>query len=272
VEARAAAAAALAVLALAGCGGDRHPPARTAVTPRRTPAPRTDAAAIAARAHVPVLCYHQIRPLTSQDGAQARPYIVDPRSFARQMAALDRAGYTTVSGAALVDHLARGAPLPPKPVLLSFDDASAGQWTTAVPILRRHHFTATFFVMTVVLDKPGWLTRREVKAIDRRGMEIAAHTWDHKAVPEYQGADWAKQLGEPKLELTKLLGHPVHLFAYPFGLWDRRAFPNLRRVGFRAAFQLAEKADPAEPLLTIRRIIVPAISGRRLLHEMRTRF
>ena len=91
-------------------------------------------------------------------------------------------------------------------------------------------------------------------------------------MPTYQGPDWTKQLGEPKLELTRLIGRPVHLFAYPFGLWDRRAFPNLARVGFHAAFQPADDMDPQAPLGTIRRIIVPEITGDELLRNIRRGF
>jgi peptidoglycan/xylan/chitin deacetylase (PgdA/CDA1 family) len=260
----------LAAAVAAGCGGGPDTgkaPDRAKASP--TPAPRTDAAAIARRADVPVLCYHQIRRPTAADSAQDRAYIVSPRVFAQQMKALDRAGYTTVTGDELADHVLRGMPLPRKPVLLTFDDASDDHYDVALPILERHGFKATFFVMTVVLGKPGWLTRRQVRALDRAGMTIGAHTGDHQPVPEYGGEDWAKQLGEPKLELTKLVGHPIRLFAYPFGVWDRKAFANLERVGFEAAFQLADRIDRRAPQWTIRRIIVPEISGRELLREMR---
>ena len=59
--------------ALGACGGSPKPEPRAAAADAEpTPAPRTDVAAIAARAHVPVLCYHQIRPQTSADSAQDR--------------------------------------------------------------------------------------------------------------------------------------------------------------------------------------------------------
>jgi peptidoglycan/xylan/chitin deacetylase (PgdA/CDA1 family) len=260
---------AAAALALAGCGGVSHGPTPT---PRRTAAPRTDLASVAARAHVPVLCWHQIRRQTGADSASARPYIVSPRAFAAQMDALDRAGYTPVGGDAVAAHVARGAPLPPKPVLLTFDDASAGQWSAALPILRRHRFVATFFVMTVVLDKPGWLTRRQVRALDRAGMTIAAHTWDHHPVPGYTGIEWPRQLLSPTQELVRLVGHPVRLFAYPYGLWSQAGIDHLRRFGFTAAFQLAGKLDRGAPLYTLRRIIVPQIGGRELLRDIRRDF
>ena len=96
---------AFAVLALTGCGGS-HPKRKT------TPPPRTDAAAMAARAHVPVLCWHQIRRATGADTAADRTYIVSPKALAEQLDALDRAGYHAVSGEALVGHVARGDAAP----------------------------------------------------------------------------------------------------------------------------------------------------------------
>jgi peptidoglycan/xylan/chitin deacetylase (PgdA/CDA1 family) len=262
-------------LALAACGGAKKPPAHpslTATPARHRPAPRTDPAAIAARAHVPVLCWHQIRDQTAADSASDRTYIVGPKTFAAQIAALDRAGYHPVTGDALVAHLAKGAPLPSKPVLLTFDDGSEGQYERALPVLKRHHFVATFFVMTVVLGKPGWFTRGQVRALDRAGMTIGAHTWDHSNVTGYHGNDYTVQFTQPKQELTKIVGHPVRLFAYPFGVWNRRAFPHLGIASYAAAFQLSEKIDPHDPLWTIRRILVTQIPGSQLLRQMRADF
>jgi len=261
----------VALVALAGCGS-KPEPSKDAAPAARTPAPKTDAASMAARANVPVLCWHQIRAQTASDSARDRTYIVSPKVLAGQLAALDRAGYHSVSVQAVVAHVALGKPLPPKPVLLTFDDGSEGQWTRALPLLRRHHFVATFFVMTVVLGKPGWFTRDQVRRVDRGGMTVAAHTYDHQPVPEYGGDDWKTQLVEPTEELAKLLGHPVRIFAYPSGLWNRAAFPHLDDAGYVAAFQLAEKLDRSEPLWTLRRIIVPEMSGAELLRQMRRDF
>src|SRR3954451_4394222 len=255
---------------VAGCGHAAKPAADR--PPARTPAPKTDAASMAARANVPVLCWHQIRPQAGADSATDRTYIVNPKVLAGQLDALDRAGYHTVSAQALVAHVALGKALPPRPVLLTFDDASEGQYSSALPLLRRHHFVATFFVMTVVLDKPGWLTRAQVRRLDRGGMTVAAHTYDHHPVPGYAGADWKTQLVQPAAELAKLLGHPVRLFAYPFGLWNRAAFSHLDEAGYVAAFQLADKLDRSEPLWTLRRIIVPEMSGAQLVRQVRADF
>jgi peptidoglycan/xylan/chitin deacetylase (PgdA/CDA1 family) len=139
-------------------------------------------------------------------------------------------------------------------------------------VLRRHDFVATFFVMTVVLGKPGWLTRGQVRALDRAGMTIGAHTYDHKAVPEYGGEDWETQLEQPGRELRRLLGHPVRLFAYPFGAYSIESIQHLWSAGYRVAFQLAERLDRRHPLWSVRRIIVPELTGRELVREIRQDF
>jgi peptidoglycan/xylan/chitin deacetylase (PgdA/CDA1 family) len=260
-------------LALAACGGSKNEAERpSARTPTPTAAPKTTAAAVAARSHVPVLCYHQIRTPTSADSAADRQYIVRASVLDQQLQALAHAGYTPVNGEDYVAHMARGAKLPPKPILLTFDDASGGQYARALPILKKHHFKATFFVMTVVLGKPGWMTRGQVRALDRAGMTIGAHTYDHKAVPEYTAADYQTQFTEPGRELRKIVGHKVELFAYPFGSYSASAIRPMFSAGYRAAFQLADKLDPKHPLWSIRRIIVPELSGKQLLHEIQADF
>jgi peptidoglycan/xylan/chitin deacetylase (PgdA/CDA1 family) len=228
---------------------------------------------VLARSHVPVLCFHQVRDWAAGDSASARVIITPPRQLAGQLAAVASAGYTTVTPDQLVDHLQFGTRLPARPVMLSFDDASAGQYTHALPLLQKHRFTATFFVMTVVLDKPRWLSRDQVRDLHRRGMTIASHTWDHHPVTGYTGPDWRRQLVDPARELSRLVGAPVPMFAYPYGQWNAGALPHVAAAGYRAAFQLGDRQDPRRPLLTIRRMIAASDwDGSMLVRRMRTRF
>ena len=212
-----------------------------------------------ARDTVSVLCYHQIRDIASNDGPGARPLICPPALLESHLRALIGAGMQPVTGPQLVDYVQFGTPLPARPVLLSFDDASGGQFTNALPILQRLSMPATFFIMTVVLDKPNWLSRDQVRLLDQAGMTIGAHTWDHHPVTQYSGADWTTQLQQPKTELEHIVGHQVDLFAYPYGSWNTQALPRVQAAGYRAAFQLSGKPlDPQLPLFTLRRQLVPS--------------
>jgi peptidoglycan/xylan/chitin deacetylase (PgdA/CDA1 family) len=256
--------AALSAATLTGCsalgrvlpgGSPVAEAAGTAPAPAAPSRPGTPAE-IAARSTVPVLCYHQVREPTAADGPGARPLICPPDVLRRQLEGLLAAGMHPVTGDALADHLQLGTPLADNPVLVSFDDASGGQFTNALPVLRQLGIPATFFVMTVVLDRPHWLSRDDVRALDAAGMTIASHTWDHHPVTKYGPADWATQLEKPRDQLAAIVGHDVDLFAYPYGLWNRAALPHVQAAGYRAAFQLADQPADAEfPLLTIRRVL-----------------
>jgi len=74
-------------------------------------------------------------------------------------------------------------------------------------------------------------------------------------VKKYEGNDWIIQLDKPTRQLEQITGKSIRYFAYPFGLWNTAAFPELKKRGFVAAFQLNEKPDQKDPLYCIRRII-----------------
>lgn len=217
---------------------------------------------IAARATIPVLCWHQLRPWRSSDSAYERQTLIcPPRSFRAQLDALAAAGHTTIGPDQYLAYLEHGTPLPPKPVLLSLDDAQASQIDVGLPELRRRGMTATFFIMTVVLGKRGWMSPDDVRSLHRAGMTIGAHTWDHHRADQYSGADWTLQLDKPRTELQRIIGAPVRHFAYPYGLWRSADFAHLRAAGYATAFQLGARLDREQPLLTLRRQIVGSTWG-----------
>jgi peptidoglycan/xylan/chitin deacetylase (PgdA/CDA1 family) len=101
------------------------------------------------------------------------------------------------------------------------------------------------------------MSRDQVRMLSDDGNTIGSHTWDHHNVKKYAGNDWVTQLDKPTKQLEQITGKSIRYFAYPFGLWNPAAFPELKKRGFVAAFQLNEKPDSMDPLYSIRRIIVP---------------
>jgi peptidoglycan/xylan/chitin deacetylase (PgdA/CDA1 family) len=222
---------------------------------------------------VPVLCFHQLRDFRSDDSAYARTMITPEPVFRAQMNALRDGGYTPITAVALVDHLQFGTDLPERPVLLTFDDGSATHHSVALPVLTDLGFPASFYPMTVVLNKPDWLSDDQLRDLDRAGMTIGAHTWDHHRLDQLTGADWDVQLVGPKARLVEILGHPVDLIAYPYGMWSQEALTRVNTAGYRAAFQLSDVQDPDQPLLTIRRIMPPPTwDGPTLVTHLETDF
>ena len=230
--------------------------ATPAPDPKTIPAGQAgNAAAILARPQVPILCYHQIRDWTARDSKGAKDYIVPVAAFKAQIKMLADSGYHTVSPDQLYAYMTTGAKLPAKPILLTFDDTDLDQFTVARPTLAQYGYKAMYFVMTVSLGRPHYMTKAMVKQLSDEGNIIGSHTWDHHNVKKYQGKDWETQIDKPTKTLEDITGKKINYFAYPFGLWNTQAFPELKKRGFVAAFSLAEKRDQTDPLFTIRRII-----------------
>ena len=222
---------------------------------------------ILGKKQVPILCYHQIRDWKPTDSKISKDYIVPPVAFAAQMRMLADSGYHTITPDQLYSYLISGARLPEKPIILSFDDTDLDQYTTAYPEMKKYGFKGLFFIMTVSLGRPHYMSREQVRMLSDDGNTIGSHTWDHHNVKKYEGNDWITQLDKPTRQLEQITGKSIHYFAYPFGLWNKAAFPELKKRGFIAAFQLNEKADPVDPLYSIRRIIVPGTWSGNSLHQ-----
>ncbi len=226
-----------------------------------------DAAAIYARPQVPILCYHQIRDWTARDSKGAKDYIVPIAAFKAQIKMLADSGYHTIQPDQLYAYLTTGAKLPSKPVMLTFDDTDLDQFTIARPTLSQYGYKGVYFVMTVSLGRPHYMSKDMVRQLSAEGNQIGSHTWDHHNVKKYQGQDWVTQIDKPTKTLEDITGKKINYFAYPFGLWNEQAFPELKKRGFVAAFSLAEKRDQQDPLFTIRRIIASGYWSPRTLHN-----
>ena len=255
----------------------------SAVQPKNTPATEKPAIAatdkiatattILARPQVPVLCYHQIRNWNSKDGKVGKDYIVPIAEFKAQMKMLADSGYNTILPDELYNYLNTGAKLPAKPIMLTFDDNDLDHFTEAAPEMKKYGFKGVFFIMTVTLGRPGYMTKAQVKSLSDEGHLIGSHTWDHQNVKKYQGDDWVKQIEKPNKTLMEITGKEVKYFAYPFGLWNPEAFPQLKKRGIIAAFVLAEKRDENDPLFSIRRIIASGYwSPKTLSNNIRRSF
>jgi peptidoglycan/xylan/chitin deacetylase (PgdA/CDA1 family) len=231
------------------------------------------AEAILAKKEVPVLCYHNIRDFTATASGMIKTYTVKPAAFAEQMKALSDAGYHTVLPNQLREYLLHDAPLPEKPVMITFDDTRGEQFSIGASEMDKYGFKGVFFVMTVSINRPNYLTKDEIKNLSDSGHVIAAHTWDHHMVTKYTGDDWNTQLVKPKKKLEDIIGRPVTYFAYPFGLWNKEAITKVKESGYQMAFILSAKRDSIDPLYTIRRIIVSGTSSSEgMIRSMESSF
>ncbi|MFF4249918.1 polysaccharide deacetylase family protein [Streptomyces sp. NPDC001663] len=116
-----------------------------------------------------VLTYHDINTRNPSE------YVVTPTAFDAQLAALEKAGYRSLTSTEFVDYL-KGGPAPPRSVFITFDDGANGLWVNADRILARHHMHGTVFLITSrVDDRPYYLSWREI------GRMAGSGRWDFQS-------------------------------------------------------------------------------------------
>lgn len=226
-----------------------------------------DAATILSRKQVPILCYHDIR--NTKPGV----YSVPIETFKDQMKVLSDSGYQAITPDQYYAYLTTGAPLPEKPVMITFDDNDIDHYTVGAVELEKYGFKGVFFIMRITIGKPRYMTKEQIRELSDKGHVIGSHTWDHHRVTDYTQEDWEKQVTETTEKLEEITGKKVEYFAYPFGLWKPFVIPELQKRNMKAAFQLTAKRDSLQPLYTIRRMIVPGDwNGAKMLKWMKANF
>lgn len=245
----------------------------TVIEADKKPGKMATNAEIIARKQVPILCYHQIRDWRPKDSKTAKDYIVPIASFKEKIKMLADSGYHTILPDQLYAYLTTGAKLPSKPIMLTFDDTDLDQFTIANPELKKYGFKAVYFIMTVSIGRPNYMNKEQIKQLADEGNVIGSHTWDHHNFKKFAGDDWKTQIDKPTKKLEEITGKKIEYFAYPFGLWNAQGLPELKSRGFKMAFQLAEKRDQNDPLLTVRRILDSGYwSAKTLSNSIRNSF
>jgi peptidoglycan/xylan/chitin deacetylase (PgdA/CDA1 family) len=185
---------------------------------------------------VPILIYHSIRPYIPTDTKGARRWIATPETLESELAWLRENGYSSVTFDALAANVQNGAPLPAKPIVISFDDDWQSQYVNAVPLLRKYGFTATFFVWVRAVGRAHHMTWDEIRELDAEGMEIGCHTLTHLILPKLKDDDFLRrEIVSAKTMIEARIGHPVTSLAYPFGQYDERVVTFAREAGFTSA-------------------------------------
>lgn len=199
-------------------------------SPSPTPSPTPDHSGkilpITADQKIPILMYHYIRNHTDQTDKVGAGLSVSPAIFAKQLADLKAAGYTTIT----FKDLAK--PLPAKPIILTFDDGYDDAYTEALPALQKEGMTGVFYIVSDFLNRPQYTTTDQVKVLDAAGMEIGSHTINHKDLAKMGENDQEKQLTTSKAALENLLGKSVTSFCYPAGKYNAITVTLAKKAGY----------------------------------------
>jgi peptidoglycan/xylan/chitin deacetylase (PgdA/CDA1 family) len=229
---------------------------------------------LSSRRAVPILMYHQVLP----DAPPAfREYTVTARAFAAQMRWLSVAGYTPIGLDLLLAHRESGAPLPRRPVVITFDDGFRGCEEYAMPTLQACGFTATFYLVAGLVGRTSrWLLRargiefpimswNSARSLEAAGFTCAAHSLTHPRLGELSEAKCRDELSRSREILQQELGHRVDHLAYPFGSLRAETRRIAADVGYRSAVTVrVGLSTPEDDPLALHRV---PISGEESLAD-----
>jgi len=184
------------------------------------------------RVVAPILLYHHIA-----DDSGSNRYYVSPENFQQQMLSLQQGGYTSITPATLVEALVHGAELPPRPVLITFDDGNLDVYTTAFPIMRQLGFVGAFYIVGNRLGAQGYVGAAELSEMIAAGWEIGSHSMTHADLT-LDHTILRQEILQSRLLLEQALGVPVRTLAYPFGLVDETVIDKTEDYGYTAGMGL----------------------------------
>ncbi len=184
---------------------------------------------------VPILMYHYIRVNPNPQDRFGADLSVTPQHFAQQMALLHANGFHTVTLDDLVAAIEQDAPLPSKPIILTFDDGYADFYSAAYPVLKEFGFKATSFVITGKAGRQGYLTWDEMGQMQASGLtQFESHTVDHVEMNRVSLAKAQYDLTQSKSDLQKHLGTRVSYFCFPSGRFNTAVEDLMMQDGYLA--------------------------------------
>lgn len=195
---------------------------------------------------IPVLMLHSVvgpRP----DKPDIFPIWCPPPHFESYLAWMKRKGFNTVTLAEVMRHVRGEGSLPPKPIVLTFDDGYADNWVYAGPLLAKYGFTGTVFVPTDFvqpseeprptiedvwqgrlqeseLDPFGYLNRGEIRKLAESGtLDVQSHGKTHTWLPRSEKVI-AFHSPRPKPRHMRWMWWNRHVERKPF--WFREISPE----------------------------------------------
>lgn len=213
---------------------------------------------------VPVIMYHAVIDNPNRIG----DFIITPQTFENDMEYLKNNGYTTVFPSEIIDFAEFGKPLPPNPVLITFDDGHYGLLRCILPILEERSLKANVNIEGAYTEQStieddhnpaySYLTWEEIRLLHDSGrFEIGNHTYDMHSLtglrkgcrknPGESLAAYERALADDVGKLQSILagttGVMPRTFAYPFGYVSDESIPVLRSIGLKLLMTCYEKPN-----------------------------
>ena len=223
----AAAAACLLLFAL-GCGSDGATAEKPAPKEAPAPPPVIETVKKEVPKGIPVLMYHMIGEIPDN------PAVLSEKNFRQQLDLIKREGFHPISLEELHAYMTKKAPVPVKPVVLTFDDGYPDTYSIVMPLMKEYGFKATVFIPSEEVGKR--LTWDQIREMKASGMDIYSHSYNHRRLTEWGGRqEQYEEIMKGQAAMKKELGIDNDMYCYPYGMYDENSFAALEEAGIKIA-------------------------------------
>ena len=210
---------------------------------------------------VPIIMYHSIL----KDPARSNKYTITPAVLEEDLKYIKANGYETITISDLISYVYDDKPLPPKPIILTFDDGHYNNYGYLYPLLEKYDMKAVISIVGSYTDKfsetdeanlnYSYLRWKDINELISSGrVEFQNHTYNlHDNTHGRIGAK--KKKGESDNEYKKILeedinklqnefkentGYVPTCFTYPFGGISNSSLDIIKELGFKASLSCEE--------------------------------
>ena len=210
---------------------------------------------------VPIIMYHSIL----KDPARSNKYTITPAVLEEDLKYIKANGYETITISDLISYVYADKPLPPKPIILTFDDGHYNNYGYLYPLLEKYDMKAVISIVGSYTDKfsetdeanlnYSYLRWKDINELISSGrLEFQNHTYNlHDNTHGRIGAK--KKKGESDDEYKKILeedinklqnefkentGYVPTCFTYPFGGISNSSLDIIKELGFKASLSCEE--------------------------------
>ena len=229
-------AAAACVLGVAACGAEEkvaEAAPKVETVSEKTPvgeavAIRDSDVKMEAAEGVSVLMYHMIGDIPD-NGA-----VLTEENFRAQLEFIRKNGFHPISMTELYAYVTEGAPLPEKPLCITFDDGYADNFSIVYPLMKEYGYPWTVFVITGDVGKPGRMTWDELREMaESRAVTIASHTATHPKLAEISAEAARADIAAAQRALKEKLGIENRWLAFPYGSYDAEVIDIAKSLGIQ---------------------------------------
>lgn len=195
---------------------------------------------------VPILLYHRFGPAVADSMTVTTPV------FESHLKYLIDNGYTVIPLRRLVDYLLnKGAPPPPRSVVIVADDGHKSVYTEMFPLVIKYHIPVTLFIYPSAISNASYaMTWEQLREIKKSGLiDFQSHSYWHpnfmkdkkKMTPVEYNRSVQMQLNKSREKIEKELNIKVNMLAWPFGIFDDELARKARESGYSAAFTIERR-------------------------------